>query len=398
MPELQPDSSLHLSRSWLLDPSVLHLNHGSFGATPLEVRAVQDQWRQRLEANPTHFMTEEYEPAIDQARQRLALLIGAEPADLVFVANATTAINAVVRSLSLAPGDELLTTDHAYNACRNVLDYAAARSGADVVTARIPFPLSSPDEVIEPLLDAVTSRTRFALIDHVTSATGLIMPVDRIVASLEQLEIEVLVDGAHAPGMLPLDVTALGCSYYAGNNHKWLCSPKGSGFLWVRPDRAGSLVPPVISHGWNDPRRSRPRLHLLFDYMGSNDPSAHLAVPAAIEFLTSLYPVGLVGFMEANRQLALKARDLICTALGVPEPAPASMIGALATIPLPDSTGEPTPELNDPLTRTLYERHRIQVPVFLWPGWPRRHVRVSAMPYNSPDQYEQLVTALRTEL
>jgi isopenicillin-N epimerase len=343
-------------------------------------------------------MNEEYEPAIDRARQRLASLIGAEPASLAFVPNATAAVNAVIRSLSLSPGDELLTTDHAYNACRNVLDYTAARSGAEVVIARIPFPLTSHDEALQSVLEKVTARTRFAMIDHVTSPTGLVLPIEQIAAALEQLEIEVLVDGAHAPGMVPLDVTALGASFYAGNNHKWLCAPKGSGFLWARPDRADGLVPPIISHGWNDSRRNRPRLHLLFDYMGTNDPSAHLAVPAAIDFVTSIYADGLHGFMLANHRLALEARSVICDGLDIAEPAPGSMIGSLATIPVPDSTSEPSLDSNDPLTRTLYDRYRIQVPIYLWPGWPRRHVRISAMPYNTLDQYERLLSALRKEL
>lgn len=384
--------------SWLLDPDIVQLNHGSFGASPVPVLEAQDGWRRRLERNPTRFMVEEYEPALDDARARLASLVGADPTDLVFVSNATTGVSTVVRSLSFEPGDELLTTDHAYNACRNILDYAAARSGAEVVVAAIPFPLHSSSEAVQPILESVTTRTRFALIDHITSSTGLILPIEELVAPLEQLGVEVMVDGAHGPGMVPLDLGSMGCSYYTGNNHKWLCSPKGSGFLWARPGLAGALVPPIISHGWNDRRRSRARFHLLFDYLGSNDPSAHLAVPAAIDFLSSLHPEGINGLMARNRLLALKARDMLCDLLEIPPPAPDSMIGALASVPLPDSRGEPTLETTDALTQILLDKHRIQVPVLLWPSWPRRFLRISAMSYNSMDHYERLVEALRAEL
>lgn len=384
--------------SWLLDPDIVQLNHGSFGASPMPVLEAQDGWRRRLESNPTRFMVEDYEPAIDDARARLASLVGADPADLVFLSNATTGVNTVVRSLALEPGDELLTTDHAYNACRNVLDYAAARSGAEVVVAAIPFPLRSPGEAVQLVLEAVTARTRFALIDHITSTTGLVLPIDELVGPLEELGIEVMIDGAHGPGMVPIDLGLIGCSYYTGNNHKWLCSPKGSGFLWARPGMAGGLVPPVISHGWNDPRRSRPRFHLLFDYMGSDDPTAHLAVPAAIDFLSSLDHDGINGLMTRNRLLALEARNMLCDLLQIPPPAPDSMIGALASVPLPDSRGDPTLEMVDALGQILLDKHRIQVPVFLWPTWPRRHLRISAMSYNSIDHYERLVEALRAEL
>jgi len=344
---------------WLLDPDVIQLNHGSFGATPLPVLEEQDRWRRLMEANPTGFVIEMLEPALDQARARLCDLIGADPADLVFVINATMGVNAVVRSLAFEAGDELLTINHAYNACRNALDYAAAKSGATVVVADIPFPLDSPQQVVDRLLSAVTNRTRFVLIDHVTSPTGLLLPIEDLIGPLEARGITVMVDGAHGPGMVPLDLNRLGASYYTGNCHKWLCSPKGSGFLWARAGLGEKLVPPVISHGWNDPRTDRPRFHVLFDYVGADDPSPHLAVPAAIDFLSSLYPGGLAGTMEHNRNLALEARDLLCESLGIASPAPDSMIGALAAIPLPASTESMSGPF-DPLGRRLFERDRGQ--------------------------------------
>lgn len=383
--------------SWLLDPTIIQLNHGSFGATPQPVLEEQDRWRRLIEANPTGFVLEAFEPALDDARARLSALVGANPADLVFVTNATMGVNTVVRSLSFEPGDELLTINHVYNACRNALDYAAAKSDARVVIAEAPFPLDSPERVVEAVLSAVTNRTRFVLIDHVTSPTGLVLPIEDIITPLEASGVTVMVDGAHGPGMVPLDLNRLGASYYTGNCHKWLSSPKGSGFLWARSGLGENLVPPVISHGWNDPRTDRPRFHVLFDYMGADDPSPHLSVPAAIDFLSSLYPNGLEGTMDHNRSLALAARDLLCDFLGVEPPSPDSMIGSLAAVPLPESKEALSGPL-DPLGLRLFEKYRIQVPVFPFPLWPQRNVRISAAPYNDLDQYQALIAALKAEL
>lgn len=385
-------------RTWLLDPQIIQLNHGSFGATPRPVLEEQDRWRRLLEADPTGFVVETLEPALDDARARLCALVGADPADVVFVINATMGVNTVVRSLAFEPGDELLTINHVYNACRNALEYAAARSGASVVIAEVPFPIDSPEVVVDRLMSAVTDRTRFVLIDHITSPTGLVLPIQDIVTPLETKGITVMVDGAHGPGMVPLDLNRLGASYYTGNCHKWLCSPKGSAFLWARSGLGEKLVPPVISHGWNSPRTDRPRFHLLFDYVGADDPSPHLAVPAAIDFLSSLYPNGLHGTMDHNRNLALAARDLLCEFLGINQPAPDSMIGSLAAVPLPDTREEEMSGSLDALGALLLAKYRIQVPVFSWPQWPKRSVRISAAPYNDLDQYQALIAALEAEL
>lgn len=382
---------------WLLVKDVLHLNHGSFGATPRAVLEHQDEWRRQFQLDPTSFVIERWEPSIDHARAVLAGVIGARTESLAFVPNTTTGVNAVLRSLEFSPGDEILTTDHVYNACRNVLDHVASRSGARVAIAKVPFPLSDSGEVVEAVMDRVRPRTRFALIDHVTSATGVILPVQQLVLMLEAQGVTVMVDGAHAPGMVPLDLDGLAASYYAGNCHKWLCAPPGTAFLWARPDRADAIHPTVISHGANDRRTDRPRLHLLFDYPGTIDPSGYLSVPAAIAFLSSLHEAGLPGLMQRNRRLALDARQALSDAMGCEIPAPDDMIGSLATIPLPDGVGEPPAELIDPLSRVLFDRWRIQVPVFIWPSWPRRHLRISAAPYNQPEDYERLARALLEE-
>ncbi|MDP3984400.1 MAG: aminotransferase class V-fold PLP-dependent enzyme [Acidimicrobiia bacterium] len=383
---------------WLLTKQILHLNHGSFGATPRVVLAEQSRWRELFQADPTTFVVDRWEPSLDHARESLCRVVGANPESLGFVPNTTTGVNAVLRSFPFAAGDEILTTNHVYNACRNVLEFVAAESEAELVIAPVPFPLSSADEVVAAIMEKVSPRTRFALLDHVTSATGLVLPVDRLVPLLEGLGVAVMVDGAHAPGMVELDIESLAPSYYAGNCHKWLCAPPGSAFLWVRPDRADRVVPTVISHGANDPRTDRPRLHLLFDYPGTIDPSGYLSVPTAIEFLTSLHPQGLEGVMASNRDLALAARDYLCEVVGTPPPAPDDMIGSLAAVILPPGEGQAPIGFIDPLTRVLLEQWGIQVPVFIWPSWPARDLRVSAAPYNQFDDYLKLSAALAAEL
>ena len=384
---------------WPLERGVIFLNHGSFGACPTEVLRHQAALRDEMEAEPVRFLSRELDDRLASARQALAAFVGADADDLAFVANATGGVNAVLRSLRFSPGEELLTTDHAYNACRNALDFAAGRAGARVVVATIPFPLASPDELVEAVLAHVTARTRLALLDHITSPTGLVLPIERLVAALAGRGVEVLVDGAHAPGMVPLDLGALGAAYYSGNCHKWLCAPKGSAFLWVRRDRQPDIRPLTISHGASAARPGRSRFRLEFDWTGTDDPTAWLAVPGAIEYLGSLLPGGWPELMARNRALALEARRLLCAATGTAPPCPEEMVGALASIILPDG---PTTEIGwrrpDPLQRQLYDGWGIEVPVMSWPAAPRRLMRISAQLYNAPADFERLAGALRREL
>ena len=292
---------------WCLDPSVSHLNHGSFGATPATVLEAQQRWRDRLESNPTRFMLEQYQPALDRARHQVAAFVGAEPAGLAFVNNATAGVNAVLRSLeaTLRPGDEIVITDHGYNACRNAATVTAARTGARVVLAAVPFPVDGPDAVIDSIMEAVTGRTRLLLIDSVTSPTALVIPVTELVAALEP-DVAVLVDAAHAPGMIDFDVTAIGASYITGNCHKWMCAPKGSAFLYVREDRRSRIYPAVISHGYNGAWPAEGgHLHTQFDWTGTDDPSAWLAVPDALDAVGTLRPDGWEGVRRSNRDLCL---------------------------------------------------------------------------------------------
>ncbi len=376
---------------WLLDPAVTFLNHGSFGACPLAVLAAQQKLRSQLEQEPLRFFTREWEPLLDGARSKLAAFVGADAEELVFVPNATTGVNCVLRSLVFHPEDEILTTNHEYNACRNALDFIASRTGARVVVAKIPFPINSPQQVVEAVLERVSSKTRLALVDHVTSQTGLVFPIQKLVQELRSLGVDTLVDGAHAPGMLPLNLQEIGATYYTGNCHKWLCAPKGAAFLYVQQDKQPEIRPLTISHGANSPRTDKSRFQLEFDWMGTDDPTAYMCVPEAIEFMGSLLPGGWNELMQHNHQLVLQARQLLCEMLGVIAPCPEDMIGSMAVVPMP------TPLENRnfmSLRDELFDRFGIQVQVVPWEETPKLLVRISAQIYNTIEQYEYLGRAL----
>jgi isopenicillin-N epimerase len=388
-----------LTELWPLDRSVVFLNHGSFGACPSEVLRHQAALRAEMEAEPVRFLSREIDDRLDAARQTLATFVGADPEDVAFVTNATSGINVVLRSLAFSPGDELLTTDHAYTACRNVLDFVAGRARARVIVARVPFPIASEDAIVDAIIRRVTPRTRLALLDHVTSPTGIVMPVARLTAELIGHGVEVAVDGAHAPGMVSLALRELGATYYSGNCHKWLCAPKGSAFLWIRRDRQSDIRPLTIGHGATAVRPGRSRFRLEFDWTGTRDPTAWLTVPKAIAFLGSLLPGGWPALMARNRDLALAARRLLCAALSTPPPCPDEMVGALASVPLPDGhTRELIWRRPDPLQQRLLDHWGVEVPVVSWPSAPHRLLRVSAQLYNCREHYVRLADALGHEL
>jgi len=292
-------------------------------------------------------------------------------------------------------------TDHDYNACRNAVRFAAERAGATVVVAPVPLPVESPRQVVEAVISRVSRQTRLAVIDHVTSPTAVVFPIEEIVAELKQREVETLVDGAHAPGMVPLDVGRIGAAYYTGNCHKWLCAPKGAGFLYVRPDRQQDVQPAVISHGFNTPRPGHTRLQDAFDWTGTDDPTPWLCVGEAIRFLGTLSGGGIEGLMRENRRLVLDGRRTLCELAELSPTCPEEMTGSMAALRLPDDA-DPAAALDTstaiaPVHRLqveLWKRFGIEVPVYHWPAAPRKLLRISAQAYNSPAQYEQLAAAL----
>lgn len=386
-----------MKHHWLLDPAITFLNHGSFGATPRVVLEKQSELRAQMEREPVRFFVRELEPLLDEARRTLAAFLGADAEGLAFVPNATAGVNAVLRSLDLDKFDELLVTNQEYNACRNALDYVAAISGAKVVVADIPFPIDSPDVVLARILEKVSDRTRLLLIDHITSQTALILPVERIVKELAARGVDTLIDGAHAAGFVPLDLREIGAAYYTGNLHKWVCAPKGAAFLYVRENRRRGIRPVSISHGANSQRTDRSRFLLEFDWTGTDDPTAWLCVPAALAFMDQ--HGGWPDVMRRNHALALLGRDRLCDALGIPAPAPDAMLGAMAAVPLPDGMPYPAAIIPaDPLQDKLLFEHNIEVPITPWPEPPKRVLRISAQLYNELGEYERLAAVLRAEL
>jgi len=389
---------------WRLDPAVTFLNHGSYGACPEAVLASQRTWRDRLESEPVRFMERILPDALADARDRVAAFLGADPAGLAFVSNATSGVNTVLRSLRFEPGDELLATDHEYNATLNALAAIAERDGARVVVARIPVPIDDPSQAFDAILAAVTPRTRLALVSHITSPTALVLPIERIVAGLESRGVDTLVDAAHAPGMVPVDLDALGAAYWTGNGHKWLCGPKGSAVLWVRADRRDRIHPLVISHGANEPLEGRERFRLEFDWTGTGDPTPALALADAIDWMAAQDPGGWPAIMAANHALAMAGRDHLATTLGVATIAPDAMTGSMAALSLPGSRDEAASRA---LQRDLTDLDGIQVPIMPWPVRAARRaddapavtlLRISAQRYNERADYERLAEALARRL
>ena len=380
---------------WALSPDVAYLNHGSFGACPLQILEHQRWLRAELEAEPVDFLVRTLPRRLAEARAALGAFVGADPDDLAFVSNATGGVNAVLRSLPLAAGDEILTTNQTYGACRRTLDYVAARTGARVVAARVPFPLAEAAEVVEPILAAVSPRTRIALIDHVVSPTGLVFPVERIVAALRERGVETMVDGAHALGMVPLDLRALGAAFYTANAHKWLCAPKGAAMLHVRRDQQALVHPLVISHGY-EPEGRGARFRDEFDWAGTVDPTGWLCIPACIDYLGGLLPGGWTELQSRNRALALEARALLGEALGVRPGCPDGMVGALAAVPLPrPAPSAAAAHLDHEGMMTWFRERGIETWLFPWDCGGRMVIRASAQIYNDAEQYRRLARALK---
>lgn len=387
---------------WMLAPGAF-LNHGSFGACPTAVLARQTALRDEMERHPVEFLLDQPR-RVDAAREAVAAFVGADPAGFAFVRNATEAVNGVLRSLRFEPGDEILVTDHGYAACTHAARFVAERCGAKVVTARLPFSGATADAVLDAILAATTPRTRLALIDHITSPTAMVLPVERIVPALAERGVDTLVDGAHAPGMLDLDLRRLGAAFYVANLHKWCCAPKGAGFIAVRRDRVEGQHPALISHGFGFPLAragGRSRFHLEFDWTGTADPTPWLCAPAAIAHVGRLHPDGWAGWRARNRAVALAGRDRLAAMLGVAPPVDDALIGWMAALPLPDAPpDEPPPDsplYTGPLQVALRARG-VEVPIVPWPDHPRRLVRFSVAPYTTPADIDALIAGLEALL
>ena len=383
---------------WQLNGQIDFLNHGSFGAAPRVVLQQHRQLINALERDPVKFLGPERDliPRLDTVRASLAKFVGAEPTSIAFVRNATDGVNAVVRSFPFNEGDEAIVTDHGYNACNNAVRFATQRAGARLRVARVPFPIKDENEVLQAIQRELSPQTRLLVIDHVTSPTALVFPLKQIIDLAKSNGVRVLVDGAHAPGMVPVDLVQLGADYYTANHHKWLCAPKASGFLFVDPKWQNEVRPTVISHGANRDVPGRSRFLAEFDWVGTYDPTPILTVPTAIEFLRSLRPGGTSVLMHENRQQALAAQTILAKALNIEAPAPTSMIGSMVTIPLPDVHDRYG---NDPdlLQQQIYNQYQFELPIFLGPDrqWL---LRVSLQAYNTVGQIERLSECLAKEI
>jgi len=380
------------ARLWRLDPDVVHLNHGSFGATPTAVLEYQHGLQEHLESNPTAFELEELWDELDRSRASLARFVNADADGVAFVPNTTHGVNTVLRSLDFEEGDEILITDHGYEACGNAAAYVADKSGASLRTVALPAPVVDAAEVTATIVAAVTSRTKLALIDHVTSSTALVLPIRDIVDGLRTLGVTTLVDGAHAPGMVPVDVAAIGADVYVANCHKWLCAPKGAAFLCAAPSIRDELVPLAVGYGYTSTGAERSRFRALFDWTGTDDPTAYLSVPKAIEILGTVMSGGWDAIIDSNHTLALAGRSLAHGALDSRPTTPHDMIGSMAAIPLPDLAGGGI--YTDPLQTYLREKHNIVIPVTPGPRPSQRWLRLSAQIYNDAGDFERLAEAL----
>ena len=382
---------------WWLDPEIAYLNHGTVGATPRVVLDAQHAWQRRIEAQPASFLFRELmrlgpdepgapRPLLRQVADSVGAFVGARGDDLVFVDNASTGINAVLRSLALKPGDEILVLDQAYGAVALAAGFVARAAGATVVTVATPFPADA--DMTEAYADAVeralTPRTRLAVLDHVSSQTALILPVAAMTARCSARGVPVLVDGAHVPGALALDIASLGADWYVANLHKWAFAPRACAFLWVAPAWRATLHPPVISWGLDS------GLAQEFDWTGTRDPSAVLCAPAGIAFMRDV--LGLDAMRRWNHDLVWRMAHLLAARWGQPFTTPESMVGCMASVALPariDALGvAAAPALKDWL---LHER-RIEAQVLTIRD--RVHVRLAAQVYNDESDYERLADAV----
>lgn len=378
-----------LQKLFLLDPGITFLNHGSFGACPRPVFEVYQAWQLELERQPVEFLGRRIVALIAQARERLGEFLGVDPDEVVFFPNPTTAINMVARNLNLQPGDEILATNHEYGAMDRTWRFTCSRTGARYIQAQVPLPVSSVDEFVELIWSQVTPRTRVLFISHITSPTALILPVEELCRRARQTGILTIVDGAHAPGQIDLDLRSLGADLFTGACHKWLCAPKGAAFLYARQEIQSILQPLVISWGYES---EHPSPSLFVDYhewQGTRDMAAFLSVPAAIDFQKTHH------WNQIRKDchiLARQTRDRINALTGLQPICPDSpaWYAQMFAVRLPENTN-----LVELKTR-LVDEFAIEVPTINWDG--QKFLRVSIQGYNTPKDTEALLDALQVLL
>jgi isopenicillin-N epimerase len=372
-----------LRAEWGLDPAVDYLNHGSFGATPRSVLAVQTALREEMERGPVQFLARELPARLDAVRARLAAFLDADASGLVLVPNATHGVQGALDAIAWQPGDEVVHCDHGYGAVKQALCRLNHRYDVRQVQAIVPFPIERPEQVVEAFAAAIGPRTKLVIVDHITSATALVLPAAELVALCRARGVPVLVDGAHAPGLLPLSIAQLDPDFYTGNLHKWVCAPKGAAVLWVHPSWRERAHPAVTSHGYGLGPAAE------FEWTGTFDPTAWLAVPAAIDKLEGF---GLAAMRASNHGLAQEGRERLAHALGtrLPHPDNPAWYGPMAAVQVPWARGEDGPAL----TARLHAEHRIEVPFTRYDS--RCFVRISAQLYNHAGQYQRLADILRT--
>lgn len=383
-------------RLWNLDKGITFLNHGSFGATPVEVLKKQVELRNIMEKEPVKFFLRDYEEYYENSRIALSKLVYAHQESIVFVPNATIGVNTALRSIPIKEGEEILVTNQEYNACRNALDSIAKEKRFLVKEMEIPFPIKSSDEVIEIIVDSISPKTRYLLIDHIVSATALTIDIKSVVKEMKERNVETIVDGAHSIGQVELNLNDIASAYFTSNCHKWLCAPKGSAFLYVREDFQKFTKPLVTSHGANTQRIDKSKFFLEFFWTGTNDPTPFFVIPFLIEYMNSLCEGGLNELMRRNRELCLKARNIICETLDIKKPCPDEMVSSMASFPIKDATIKPEPPyFIDSLQETLFFNYKIEIPVMYFPKYPKRIIRISSQIYNSIEDYIKLSEILK---
>ncbi|MFI4897051.1 MAG: aminotransferase class V-fold PLP-dependent enzyme [Phycisphaerales bacterium JB059] len=397
-PLLTPEE-IRADAVWPIRAGLTMLTHGSYGICPEAVREAQRRLRDRVDADPVRFFKRDLELLADRARDRVSRLVNAPATNLALVPNATFAVATVLHSVDLQPGDEVLVTNHEYNATLNELGRLCARAGARIVTAEVPLEGVSPELVVERVIERLGERTRLVVVSHIASASALVFPVHEIVRRVRERGIDILVDGAHAPGQIPVDLGALRPTFYAASCHKWLCTPKGTGFFYAESERHPSIKPLALSCRVHETRADRAPFLCDFDYVGTNDYTGNLVLPEAIEHLAAQSPGGMNGLMRANHELVLEGARLVSERTGVALHTPSSMVGTMVALALPDDPAPGRPcRFEDPIWDALYERHHIQVPVWSLPGVARRLLRVSAHLYTTLADFERLADALAEEL